>query len=105
MRPEYWPIKLNRIATPYSKRIPLEEAIRITIAWDMPYSFNELKEKCLNSSVLAERLFTRSQTVDWIIDVIGIDGLRKLYPNYKDIARPDLKREIEAFYYKPSNFL
>lgn len=100
MDPDYWPIRLNRMATPYSKRVPLEEAIRTTIAWDMPYSFEELKVKCLSSRILAERLFTRSQTVDWIIDVIGIAGLKKLYPNYKDITRPDLKEEIEAFYYQ-----
>lgn len=91
----FYRYKLNKSATPFSKRIPLEQAIKTAIAWDMPYDFIEIKEKASKGhQVLLERLFTRSQTVDWITCVIGIQGLKKWFETYRDIVREDLKLEI-----------
>lgn len=98
-RVSFWPLKINRRATPLARRIPLREAIRVAIAWDMPCSFEELREKAFSSPMIMERLFTRSQTVDWIIEVIGIEGLVKSYPSFRSAARSDLRDEIEAFYF------
>ncbi|MEW6417437.1 MAG: hypothetical protein AB1480_04865 [Nitrospirota bacterium] len=90
----FWKMR-SGIATPRAQRIPLEEAIRVTISWDTSYTFEELKSKIIDSPILMERLFTRSQTVDWILEMIGIDKLKEFYPLYKDYTREDLKREIE----------
>lgn len=109
----YWWLK-TRFATPYRDRTPLEEVIRVAIAWDMPYTYGEIVsmlrgvrdpagENIRESSpylfTLAERLFRRSQTVDWVVDVLGVEGLRKWYPIFKDKVREDLREEIERFYY------
>lgn len=93
-RHRYWKIKTG-MATPLGQRVPLEEAIRVTIAWDTPYTFDESKDKIMHSSTLLERLFARSQTVDWILEMIGIDNLRKIYPMHKDSTRYDLRQKIE----------
>jgi hypothetical protein len=94
-RHSFWKSKTG-MATPRSRRIPLEEAIRISIAWDTFYTFEELKAKIVDSPLLLERLFTRSQTVDWIIEMIGIEKLREIYPLFRDVTREDLRQEIES---------
>ncbi|MBO05975.1 MAG: hypothetical protein CMI58_02920 [Parcubacteria group bacterium] len=73
------------MATLLSKRVPLnlDDEVRIAIAWNMSYSFEELRDKRLEFDLLAERLFARRQTVGWIIEVLGEDGLQSVYPRYK----------------------
>ena len=109
----YWWLK-TRFATPYRNRIPFEEIIRVAVAWDMPCTYGEITsmlrgvqdpagEELRRSGpylyTLAERLFKRSQTVDWVVEVLGVQGLRKWYPVFKDRTREDLREEIERFYY------
>lgn len=110
----WWRLRRN-FAMPRSERTPFEDIVRTSIAWDMQYSYDEivalfrslenpdievLKKKHYYLYVLAERLFSRSQTVDWIVNVLGGEGaLKKWYPLFKEKTTEGLRREIERFYY------
>ena len=110
----WWRLKRNP-ATPESERIPFEDIVRTSIAWDMRYSYDEivalfrsvedpdieaLKKKHYDLYVLAERLFSRSQTVDWIVNVLGGEGaLKKWYPLINEQTTEGLRMEIERLYY------
>lgn len=98
----HWSGMKISINDPRNEYIPLEETIKASIAWDMPYSFKEIQEKAFNSPTLCERLYTRSQTVDWLLLVLGKEGIFATYPKYKDITRADLREEIEAFFFRKS---
>ena len=96
-----WPIRWKKMSTPFRERMPLEEAIRAAIAWDRPLTFQELRERIASSPELLERLFQRAQTVDWIVELLGPEGLRQLYPRYRKVTRRDLKEEIEKLWLRP----
>lgn len=94
-RVDIWKMKLNGRATPFSKRIPLEAAVKASLFWDMPQTIEEIKEKALSSGLILSRIYSGSQTVDWVIELIGINGIKKTYK--RETTRKDLADEIEAF--------
>ncbi len=96
-----WPIRWKKMGTPFRERVPLEEAIRAAIAWDKPLTFQELRERITSSPELLERLFQRAQTVDWIVELLGPEGLKRLYPKYREVTRADLREEIEKLWFRP----
>ncbi len=91
-----WKIKENKMATPHSKRIPLEKAIKTALFWDIPQTLEEIKKNAADSNLILDRIYSRSQTVDWVIELLSIEGLKKTYK--RENTRPDLADEIEAFY-------
>lgn len=96
-RIKWWGIHLfhGGMHVPTKDRLSQEEAIRVAIAWDMPYSFKQIRQKAINNDTLLERLYTRSLSLDWLTRVIGGEGVKNTYQKYKHIARPDLTAEIE----------
>ncbi|MBT9166692.1 MAG: hypothetical protein DDT19_00016 [Syntrophomonadaceae bacterium] len=94
---EFSPRKMRGFPSPRSRWVPFEEAVRVAIAWDMPYTYADIvSEARSGNTAILERLFSKSQSVDWLCEVLGsAEDVKKIYPSYKKVANNLIKRQVE----------